>query len=132
MRFIICFLGLVGSLLAGFFGWFWLDHVNSRELVELARDYGVDLSLLTPEYNVDYVESTNAAVFLLAGMALGMLGSAMTLVRRGRQGAVLMILAVLGPALFTPVTLVFNAVLAFAGLLSIFIRPRRAPAVEAA
>jgi hypothetical protein len=51
--------------------------------------------------------------------------------RRGRHGAVLMILAVIGPALFNPLTLAFTGLLGFAGILSVFIRPPPSPAPTA-
>jgi hypothetical protein len=134
MRFIVFLLGLVASLVAGFFGWFWLDFVSNREIFEIVEkdygDYKLYLATVMPDYQ-DFDATSGAAAFLLIGAVLGVLGSLMTLMRRGRHGAVLMILAVIGPALFNPLTLAFTGLLGFAGILSVFIRPRPSPAPAA-
>jgi hypothetical protein len=134
MRFIVFLLGLVASLIAGFFGWFWLDYGSNRMIFASVEqdypDYKLYVATVMPNYN-DFDATNGAALFLLIGAGIGILGSLMTLMRRGRHGAVLMMLAVIGPALFDPLTLAFTGLLGFAALLSIFIRPRPAPAPAA-
>jgi VIT1/CCC1 family predicted Fe2+/Mn2+ transporter len=134
MRFIVFLLGFVASLIAGFFGWFWLDYVSNREIFAMVdKDYPdckLYVATIMPNYT-DFDATTGAAAFLLIGAALGILGSILTLMRRGRHGAVLMILAVIGPALFDPLTLAFTGLLGFAGILSVFIRRRPPPAPAA-
>jgi hypothetical protein len=123
MRFIVFLLGLLGSLLTGFFGWFWLDYVNCQVISELAQDYDVNIGVIMPDYVTDFENTVRAGMFLAVGGLFGIMGSLMTLCRHGRQGAVLMIVAALGPALFKPETLIFTSLLAFAGLLSLFVKP---------
>jgi hypothetical protein len=128
MRFLVFFVGVVGSLLAGFGGWFWLDYTTNRAIEQMLQDYkeyGADevLAVIMPDFEVYWNTTCWAALFLLAGAVLGLLGSLLTLLRRGRHGAVLMLLAVMGPLILNPVTFAFTAVLAFAGLLSFFVRP---------
>jgi hypothetical protein len=122
MRFIVFLLGILGSLLCGFFGWYWIDQANHGAIQKMATDAG--LSFIAPNYTgEDFDLTMRAGVFLLAGTAIGLLGSLFTVLRYGRQGAVLMLLAVIGPAIFNLGTLVFTAVLALAGLLSLLVRP---------
>jgi hypothetical protein len=130
MRFVICFLGLLGSLVIGFFGWLWLMPANSRELNSLAKaDYGVEVpAIVMPNFG-EFETTTWAAVFLAVGGVLGLMGCCCTLIRRGRHGGVLMLLAAIGPAVFNPMTTIFSGLLAFAGLLSLFVRPLP-PAVD--
>ena len=134
MRFVVFLLAVLASLITGFFGWFWLDYQFNREAQRIVekdyKDYSVYMTMIMPDYN-DFEATSGAAIFLLAGGALGLLGSLFTLMRRGRHGAVLMILAVVGPALFSPLTLMFTGLLGFAGILSVFIRPLPPPAEEA-
>jgi hypothetical protein len=128
MRFLVFLLGLFGSLATGFFGWIWLLPANSQGIAQLAEDYGYKMpDLIVP--NFDFEPTTWAGVFLVVGGALGLLGSLFTLLRRGRHGGVLMLLACIGPAIFNPVTAMFSGLLGFAGLLSLFIGPLP-PAVE--
>ncbi len=129
MRFIVFLLGVLGSVVTGFFGWFWLDYINNQALRDMAQDYDVNIGLIMPDYATDFADTVRAGMFMATGGLLGALGSLLTVLRRGRQGAVLMILSVVGPAVFSPSTLMFTSLLAFAGLLSLLVRP--APAAVA-
>lgn len=122
MRFIVFLLGLMGSLLSGFFGWFWLDYESNRAIEDMVKPYA-DIAIIMPDYGADFEGTARAALFLIVGCPLGMLGSLFTLFRRGRQGGVLMLLAVVGPAALNLVTLMFTTPLALAGLLSLLVRP---------
>jgi hypothetical protein len=101
MRFLIFLAGFFGSVAMGVFGWFWLDYGNNRAIEQIAYGQGLDIALLMPDYG-DFDATARAAVFLIAGGLLGLLGSLLTLLRRGVQGAVLLILAIVGPTFFKP------------------------------
>jgi hypothetical protein len=150
MRFLLFLVGFFGSLAMGLFGWFWLDYVNNRAVEQLAHEWGLDIALFMPDYGSGFDATVRAAVFLIAGSLLGLFGSLLTLFRRGVQGAVLLILAVVGPTLFKPPVvsyadaeaglgtvafqliidnpgiLIFSVVLGLVGLLSLFIRRHQA------
>jgi hypothetical protein len=81
MRFLVFLLGLVASLMAGFFGWFWLDFVSNRAIFEVVEkdygDYKLYVATVMPDYQ-DFDATSGAAAFLLIGAVLGVLGSLMT------------------------------------------------------
>jgi hypothetical protein len=135
MRFIIFLLGVLGSLLMAACGWFWLDHQLRWQLVEqfdlehLARQHE-EVWYIMPDYDFDTQAMFGAALFLLVGAALGLLGSLLVLVRRGRQAAVLMIVGALGPVIFKPIAIAFTGLLALTALLSLAVRPLPPPAVR--
>jgi hypothetical protein len=155
MRFLVFLLGFIGSIAMGVFGWFWLDYANNRAIEQVALEHNLDISLFMSDYASKFDATVRAAVFLLAGSVLGLLGSLLTLLRRGRQGAVLLILAVVGPALFRPPVvsyadaeanigtvafqltidnpgvLILAVFLGFVAFLSLFIRRPRAPVAVA-
>ena len=126
MRFLVFFLGFLASLIAGYFGWFWLDYTHNREM-RRSLENTADISVIMPEYGGDtWVDTAYAAIWLFVAAGVGTLGSLFTLVGRGRHGAVLMLLATVGPAVFNPLTLIFTGPLIFAALLSVFVyRPVR-------
>ncbi len=124
MRILVFMLGVLASLLAGFFGWFWMSPGGSSAIRDAAKDYA-DIGFMLPNY-AEWYTTAWAAVFLFAAAGLGLLGSVFVLVRRGRHGAVLMFLSVLGPAALNSMTLIFTGPLVLAGLLSIFVRPAAA------
>lgn len=132
MRFLVFLLGFVASLIVGAAGWFWIDYQSNRLIRNtLYDDHKIDIGIIMPDYT-DFETTSWAAVFLVVGGALGLLGSLFTLFRRGRHGAVLMILAVVGPAVLNPLTLMFTGLLGFTGILSVFIGPRASSADEPA
>ena len=125
MRILVFLLGLVASLVTGFFGCFWVVPSVTEAVNEAVKPY-YDFSFLMPNIAEWYTTSW-AAFFMFVGAGLGLLGCVLILMGRGKHAAVLMFLSMVGPATLSPVTLAFTGLQGFVGLISVFIRPR-APA----
>jgi len=127
MRTAVLIVGILGSLAAGTLGVLWFLDKNSPAalLLEAMRN---DLALLGPEALAElqrWDRHVLAIWFLFAAVPLGFAGAILGFNGRGFCGAVLMILAVLGPAVLAPRSLVFTSILCIAGFLCLFVRRSR-------
>ena len=144
MRYVVLIFGLLGVVGSGFLGYKWRTDLNDgRDKVELNRklleselagskdNRGAADPLLKSrlaDFNEKYAKyySLGRAVpFLLASAVLGLFGTFVSFSRHGLSGAVLLIVTGAGPGAFAPPALVFTGSLILAGILSLFVRPRR-------
>ena len=134
MRFVVAFLALLGTAGIGAFAGLWVTALLDRELTVPVQNtmagLGLSIAELMPPF--EEREAWKTAVFLLAGTFLALLATVLVLFRRGLHAAMLLLLAVLGPALLTPATLPAMAPLVLVALLAAFVRPRREAGVEPA
>jgi hypothetical protein len=119
MRFLVLLLGLLGSGLAGAFGYLVLSPGSGQELL---RGYVPGMSAPS-----DIFMAANAGYFLLIGAILGIFGSILAFFRCGPQGGVLMLVSLTGPAICLPQSLFGTALLGISGILSFFVRPLPLP-----
>jgi hypothetical protein len=125
MRIAVLVLGILGGIAAAFLGASWLsDYEDSRELIEAAQALGADASGLQ--------SLVIAAYFLLSGLATGIAGGVLAFKHRGRVAAGLMLVSVVGAAIFAPKSLVFSCILALAAVFAFFVKPRAAVRVAQA
>jgi hypothetical protein len=119
MRFLVFFLGFLGTLNLAGLGLLWLGAYFSRDVVAEARAAGLELVL---PYAIDLM-TIKTALFLLVGAGMSFLGLLFVLLRRGWQSAILMLLAALGPALLSPEVLMTGGLLILAGMCALCVRP---------
>jgi hypothetical protein len=129
MRIAVLILAILGSLGSGGVGVLWLWHTaRDSQGVELGRmlveQAGVTDSAMRKEL-AEYDRRAKTFGFLLAGFALGLVGGVLAMLGRGKSAAALLLTAVIGPAVLHPVVLIFTFLLAIAGVLALFVRPRR-------
>jgi hypothetical protein len=124
MRFLVFLLGFLGALTTGAMGLLWLGSTVDPSLVTDAHDAVLQIGFLPVDVipNPGDPMTLKAGAFLLAGFLLALVGSLLVLLRRGLLGAVLMLLAVMGPALLHHATLTGTCLLVPAALLSLFVR----------
>jgi hypothetical protein len=147
MRIAVFVLAIVGGLGSAALGLIWLINTQKeRELFEAMRnnpenrDFFRALLAAQPpgENRPAFLASPEAALaendrrvraypFLLAGLLLSVAGGVLAMLRKGKSGAVLLALAVLGPAVLHPWSLIFTGLLIVAAGLSVFVGPRRVP-----
>jgi hypothetical protein len=77
----------------------------------------------------EYYRSTRGIWFLYAAAGLGLLGTFLILFEQGLSAAILLLVAILGPALVLPQGLIlyllmYTGALPLAGLLAFFVRPK--------
>jgi hypothetical protein len=124
MRIVGLVLGIIGGLLAGFLGMKWLSDAHQmREMIQLAKDLGVDMRELD--------KMVIAAYVLIAGMLMGIAGGVLAFKGKGRIAAMLMLVGALLPVVFAPKALAFTFLLLVGGALSMMARPKES-AVRAA
>jgi membrane-bound ClpP family serine protease len=127
MRTAVLIVGILGTFAAGALGVLWFLDKNSPEglLLEAMRN---DLLRLGPNAVSElqrWDRHVMAIWFLFGAVPLGLGGAILGMNGRGICGAVLMFLAVLGPAILDWRSLVFTFVLIIAGILCLFVkRPR--------
>jgi hypothetical protein len=121
MRFVVLLFGFAGFLLAAAAGCFYAfyDYVDND-----LRVYDIKIPeevfwapVLTPD------KLPNAGLFLLIAAGYGLLGTLMAFLRRGKQGALLILIPIFGAAFMSPLSLVFTGLLFLTALASLFIGP---------
>jgi len=128
MRTAVLIVGILGSLAAGTLGALWYLDKNSPAglLLEAMRD---DLLALQDPRALSELQRWDRHVmaiwFLFGAIPLGLGGAILGFNGRGFCGAVLMILAVLGPALLDWRSLVFTSILCIAGFLCLLVKRSR-------
>lgn len=125
MRYVVLIVGILGSFSAGYLGYRWRQDAKTfdpliRQLVPIAR---LDEKARGDLRN--YERTIQASCFLLAAVPMGILASAFAFLRYRFSGAILLLLAVLGPTSLNPSTLVFTFGLVLAAFLCLFIRRPR-------
>ena len=125
MRFVVLVLGILGVVATGTLGALFLFTPETRQLLEgYSRDVDNAISFVV---NTRDENSPVVGLFLLIGAGLGLLGTLLGFFRCGPQGAALLIVGVIGPAILSPTSLMFVALQPLAGILSIFVRRLPAP-----
>jgi hypothetical protein len=130
MRAAVLIVGILGALAAGTLGFLWYQQKNSPEaqLVELLRTKVDKIDEKGKAALAEYDRLVMAIWFLFAAVPLGIAGAILGFTGRGLAGAALMLLAVIGPTVLVPKSLLFTSVLIIAALLSFFVkRPQAAP-----
>jgi hypothetical protein len=126
MRFVLCFFGLVASVLTlglgvGFLLWDqWLAWALDNLPAELLKALSVNENSTSSLTNVSY---PNAALVTLAAGVYGLLGSILTMFRCGKQGGSLLLVPVLGAAFMNPISLVVTWFQAIVALGCFFVGP---------
>ena len=115
MRFVVLLFGFAGILLTAVGAVFFMFLKVVGEMA--TQDWNVELPPLFGDANAE------AGVFLGIASLYGFLGTMMAFFRRGKQGALLMIVPTIGAAILLPVSLLFTGLQTFAGLLAIFVGP---------
>jgi hypothetical protein len=139
MRFVVLILALAGGAATGFLGYKWRsDYEGQAAILDAARQKAQGNPAAEAEFaKVDRL--SKAAYFLLAGAPLGLIGGILAMLGRGKLAAVVLLLALVGPAVLAgPVVMEDNTLLGgfilflspllLAGLLALTIRARPATA----
>jgi hypothetical protein len=141
MRFIVFFLGFIGCVLTASLGLMIFCQVPIRKDVETELKQRYDekkadekkqldeqlknVDLVFNMFDKDYLPT---GFFMLLSALIGFLGALLAFFRCGWQGAALLFVPLLGPAVLNPTTLGGTALQSFAALLCIlFIRPLPIP-----
>jgi hypothetical protein len=128
MRTAVLLVGILGSLAAGTLGVLWFLQKNSPEgqlLEALRRELSGKLDADALSKLKEWDRHVWAIWFLFAAVPVGLAGAILGFNGRGFSGAVLLFLAVLGPAVLAWRSLVFTCILLVAGLLCLFVKRRR-------
>ena len=118
MRFVVLVLGLLGVASTGVLGALFLYTPETRAFLE---GWGLDVSFIVNTRDGKW-DPPLVGLFLLIGAAMGLLGTLLGFFRCGPQGAALLVVGVIGPAILNPTSLMFAALQPLAGILCIFVR----------
>jgi hypothetical protein len=119
MRILGLILGILGGLLAGRFGWKWLDDANhAKAIMDAARNLNVSTAQLD--------KAVTAAYMLIGSMGAGILGGILAMMGKGKIAALLMLAGVIVPAIWAPQSLVFTFLLLIGGIVCFFVKPKQA------
>src|SRR5262245_39661892 len=115
-------LGLLGSLAILFLGAVWImDYKKSRDamssLQQMAGGFGVHEAI---SRSVREMESDLTAAYVMIALGIVSLFASFLVLRFSRLSGVLMLIAVVIPALIAPKTLAFSFLLTIAGILALF------------
>jgi hypothetical protein len=118
MRFVVLILGLLGCFATATMGALLLFPPETRPLLEgVIGPEAMQFILNTRDENSPVV-----GLFLLIGAAMGLFGTLLGFFRCGPQGAALLVVGVIGPAILSPTSLMFVGLQPLVGILSIFVR----------
>jgi predicted cobalt transporter CbtA len=130
MRMAALILGIVGGLLCGSVGIYWIaDHSKKAESYEKeVAEYNDNKGEGEPSMSFMVVanEKRNAGMVLIPVMLLGILGALLTLKGEGKIGGAGLVVSALVPGILVPASLLFTSVLFVAGVLSFLVRPQEA------
>ncbi len=121
MRITGLILGILGGLLAGCLGWKWLDDAHHMQAsINALRGLGGNMAELD--------KMITAAYMLIGAMGAGIIGGILAMMGKGKIAALLMLAAVILPAIWAPKSLVFTCILLIAGIVSFFAKPKQGAA----
>jgi hypothetical protein len=119
MRILGLILGILGGLLAGCFGWKWLDDINhAKAMLDLARSAGRNMA--------DVDTTVMACRMLIGSMGAGIVGGILAMMGKGKIAALLMLAGAIVPAIWMPRSLGATFLLLIAGVVCFFVKPKRA------
>lgn len=115
MRFVVLLFGFAGCFMSAGLGvcYFLFDW-----FIGFANEWGV--KGLEEWMSNDPMRT---AIFLLICSGLGLIGTLLGFFRCGWQGSLLLAIPLIGPAVFSPISLVGTGLQGFTGLISLFVRP---------
>jgi hypothetical protein len=136
VRIAVLILGILGAFGSGCGGLLLQIGKNaSKEKLEFVQVFGQAVAEdkdADPEKVAEVKAALKAIHFLsisipllYAGTGIGLVGAFFGFFGRGKSAAALLLVAAFGPALFVPFSLIFTGILIVAGLLALFIRPKR-------
>jgi hypothetical protein len=130
MRFVVLLFGLISVVLTGSLGVLFL----ATNVIQLLRDQNVEALKMPTDMLEQYkmAEFGDTGIFLLIAALYGLLGTVLAFLRCGWQGALLLLVPVLGAAIMHPATIVFTALQGFTALLCFFVFPLPLNATTAA
>jgi hypothetical protein len=121
MRFVVLLFGFSGFLLTAaagcFFAFYDYVHDDLRGL-QITIPEEVFWSPVLPLEKLP-----DAGLFLLIAAGYGLLGTLMAFFRRGKQGAMLMLIPIFGAAFMNPLSLAFTGLMFLTALASFFVGP---------
>jgi hypothetical protein len=120
MRFIVLFFGFLAVLLTASAGAVFLAADVMLEDLRHQAGFEIPQWVLESPIGTPHGET---AVFLLVAAAYGLIGTFIAFGRAGWQGALLMLVPILGAAFLNPYSLVFTGLQAFTALLAFFVKP---------
>ncbi len=118
MRIASTILGILGGLVAAALGakW-WFDAHALRALIDFARASGM---------NTSEIDRLLMASYLLMGaFVVSIVGAVLTARGKGKIGGSAMLAAAVAPMFLVPMSAVFTSVLALAGVLGLFSKPKQ-------
>lgn len=125
MRIASSILGILGGFVSAILGVKW--YLDSRAVQALAEAFQA-----TGAVGGELGKLTTASYFLMGGLVVGIVGSIMVLRGKGKIGGPAMLAIALIPVAFAPAAIVFTALLALAGVLGFFSKPKQLAAPQIA
>jgi hypothetical protein len=132
MRFVALFFGLLGAAGSGFLGNKWQHDIQEqRAKLDLVRALA-EVDPKTKERLETIDRLGNTAYALLAGAALAVAGCVLVMLRQGYFAAGLFCVGFIAPIVVgqDPKVAIFSFGLALAGLVSVFVKPKREKPVK--
>lgn len=120
MRFVVLLFGFVGVLLTAGAGALFLFFQAVENMLK------TDYDIVIPEWVTGSPMGTSlgdAGLFCFIAAGYGLLGTLMAFFRRGKQGAMLMLIPVLGAGFMNPLSFMFTGLLVVTALGSFFVGP---------
>jgi hypothetical protein len=123
MRFVVLLFGFSGVLLTGAaaFGYMMIDDVR-HELTEMRQIEIPEMALWSPMLP-DTRRLPDVGLFLGIAAVLGLLGTLMAFFRRGKQGAMLILIPILGAGFMNPLSFAFTGLLLLTAFACFFVGP---------
>lgn len=118
MRFVVLLFGFLATLVTATFGTLYFMGKPAQDWLKDNDITALNIFFSTLDRNLPLT-----GLFLLIAAGFCLLGTLLAFFRCGWQGAMLMIVTMVGPAILSPMTLIVTGPQLFAALLACFVRP---------